>query len=170
MGDIEGSGGSGYGGAGRMLSQLLTEMDGVQEMQGVMVVAATNRADMIDTALLRPGRFDRIVYVPNPDRNTRVRILEIHTRGKPISRDIDLSKIAEQTEGFSGADVAAVPNTAISLVLHEYLQKYPTPEDAAKHSSDAIVSLRHFEDVVRKIKTQRETKPGEPVASLAHYR
>ena len=170
MGDIEGSGGSGYGGAGRMLSQLLTEMDGVQEMQGVMVVAATNRADMIDTALLRPGRFDRIVYVPNPDRNTRVRILEIHTRGKPISRDIDLSKIAEQTEGFSGADVAAVPNTAISLVLHEYLQKYPTPEDAAKHSSDAIVSLRHFEDAVRKIKTQRETKPGEPVASLAHYR
>jgi len=170
MGDIEGSGGSGYGGAGRMLSQLLTEMDGVQEMQGVMVVAATNRADMIDTALLRPGRFDRIVYVPNPDRNTRVRILEIHTRGKPISRDIDLSKIAEQTEGFSGADVAAVPNTAISLVLHEYLQKYPTPEDAAKHSSDAIVSLRHFENAVRKIKTQRETKPGEPVASLAHYR
>jgi transitional endoplasmic reticulum ATPase len=170
MGDIEGSGGSGYGGAGRMLSQLLTEMDGVQEMQGVMVVAATNRADMIDTALLRPGRFDRIVYVPNPDRNTRVRILEIHTRGKPISRDIDLSKIAEQTEGFSGADVAAVPNTAISLVLHEYLQKYPTPEDAAKHSSDALVSLRHFEDAVRKIKTQRETKPGEPVASLAHYR
>ncbi|HEY6667593.1 MAG TPA: CDC48 family AAA ATPase [Candidatus Nitrosopolaris sp.] len=170
MGDIEGSGGSGYGGAGRMLSQLLTEMDGVQEMQGVMVVAATNRADMIDTALLRPGRFDRIVYVPNPDRNTRVRILEIHTRGKPISRDIDLGKIAEQTEGFSGADVAAVPNTAISLVLHEYLQKYPTPEDAAKHSSDALVSLRHFEDAVRKIKTQRETKPGEPVASLAHYR
>src|SRR2546428_2919192 len=101
MGDIEGSGASGYGGAGRMLSQLLTEMDGVQEMQGVMVVAATNRADMIDTALLRPGRFDRIVYVPNPDRNTRVRILEIHTRGKPISRDIDLSKIAEHTEGFS---------------------------------------------------------------------
>jgi transitional endoplasmic reticulum ATPase len=170
MGDIEGSGASGYGGAGRMLSQLLTEMDGVQEMQGVMVVAATNRADMIDTALLRPGRFDRIVYVPNPDRNTRVRILEIHTRGKPISRDIDLSKIAEQTEGFSGADVAAVPNTAVSLVLHEYLQKYPTPEDAAKHSSDALVSLRHFEDAVRKIKTQRETKPGEPVASLAHYR
>jgi transitional endoplasmic reticulum ATPase len=170
MGDIEGSGSSGYGGAGRMLSQLLTEMDGVQEMQGVMVVAATNRADMIDTALLRPGRFDRIVYVPNPDRNTRVRILEIHTRGKPISRDIDLSKIAEQTEGFSGADVAAVPNTAVSLVLHEYLQKYPTPEDAAKHSSDALVSLRHFEDAVRKIKTQRETKPGEPVASLAHYR
>ena len=134
MGDIEGSGASGYGGAGRMLSQLLTEMDGVQEMQGVMVVSSqTNRADMIDTALLRPGRFDRIVYVPNPDRNTRVRILEIHTRGKPISRDIDLSKIAEQTEGFSGADVTAqIPNTAISLVLHGTFQKYPTPEDPTK--------------------------------------
>ena len=148
----------------------MTELDGLEILTNVVVIAATNRPDIIDPALLRPGRFDKIVYVPNPDRNTRVRILEIHTRGKPISRDIDISKIAEQTEGFSGADVAAVPNTAISLVLHEYLQKYPTPEDAAKHSSDALVSLRHFEDAVRKIKTQRETKPGEPVASLAHYR
>ncbi len=168
-GGMEG-GGSGYGGTERMLSQLLTEMDGVQQMQGVMVIAATNRVDMIDTALLRPGRFDKIVYVPNPDRNTRVKILEIHTKGKPISREIDLRKIAEKTEGFSGAEVSAVVNTAISLVLHEYLQKYPTPEEAAKHCSDAVVSSQHFEDAVRKIKTQRETKPGEPIASMVHYR
>jgi transitional endoplasmic reticulum ATPase len=125
---------------------------------------------MIDTALLRPGRFDKIVYVPNPDKNTRVRILEVHTKGKPISRDIDLTKIAEKTDGFSGAEVSAVVNTAISLVLHEYLQKYPTPEEAAKHCSDALVSSRHFEDAIRKIKKQRETKPGEPVASLVQYR
>jgi len=124
---------------------------------------------MIDTALLRPGRFDKIVYVPNPDKKTRVKILEIHTKGKPLSRDIDLNIIAEKTEGFSGADVAAIPNTAISLVLHEYLQKYPTPEDAAKHSSEALVSLPYFEDAVRKIKVQRETKPKEPVASMAQY-
>jgi transitional endoplasmic reticulum ATPase len=169
MGGIEG-GGSGYGGTDRMLSQLLTEMDGVREMQGVVVIAATNRGDMIDSALLRPGRFDKIVYVPNPDINTRVRILEIHTKGKPVSRDIDLNRIAKATEGFSGADVAAVTNIAISLVLHEFLQKYPTPEEAAKHSSEALVSLRHFDDAVRKIKTQRDTKPGEPVTNLVQYR
>ena len=65
--------------------------------------------------------------------------------------------------------MSAVANTAISLVLHEYLQKYPSPEEAAKHCSDAVVSMQHFEDAVRKIKTQRETKPAEPVARMAHY-
>ena len=169
MGGVEG-GSSGNGGTDRMLSQLLTEMDGVREMTGVVVIAATNRGDMIDSALLRPGRFDKIVYVPNPDTVTRVKILEIHTKGKPISRDIDLDRIAKVTEGFSGADVASVTNTAISLVLHEFLQKYPSPEEATKHSSEALVSLRHFEDAVRKIKKQRETKPGEPVTNLVQYR
>ena len=169
MGGVEG-GSSGNGGTDRMLSQLLTEMDGVREMTGVVVIAATNRGDMIDSALLRPGRFDKIVYVPNPDAVTRVKILEIHTKGKPISRDIDLNRISKVTEGFSGADVASVTNTAISLVLHEFLQKYPSPEEATKHSSEALVSQRHFEDAVRKIKKQRETKPGEPVTNLVQYR
>jgi transitional endoplasmic reticulum ATPase len=169
-GGMEGGGGGGGTGMERMVSQLLTEMDGIQEMQGVVVIAATNRADMIDTALVRPGRFDKIVYVPNPDKKTREKILEIHARGKPIGRDIDLSKIVEKTEGFSGADVSAIVNTAISLVLHEYLQRYPTPEEAAKHASDAIVLMRHFEDAVKKIKTQRDTKPGEPVTTISHFR
>jgi len=79
-------------------------------------------------------------------------------------------KIAEMTNGFSGAEVSAVVNTAISLVLHEYLQKYPSPEDAAKHSSDAVVSAQYFEDAVKKIKKQRDTRPGEPIASMATYR
>jgi transitional endoplasmic reticulum ATPase len=167
--------GMGEGGVGihtgteRMVSQLLTEMDGIQEMHGVVIIAATNRIDMIDTAFLRPGRFDKIIYVPNPDMKTREKILEIHTKGKPISRDIDIKKIADKTEGFSGADVSAIVNTAISLVLHEYLQRYPSPEDAVKNTSKAIVSMQHFEDAVKKIKTQRETKPGETVA-LSHYR
>ena len=163
-------GGSGFSGTQPILSQLLTEMDGVQQMQGVMVIAATNRVDIIDTALLRPGRFDKIVYVPIPDKNTRIRILEVHIKGKPVGRDIDLMKIADMTNGFSGAEVSAVVNTAISLVLHEYLQKYPTPEEAAKHTSDAVVSSQYFEDAVKKIKKQRETRPGEPVASLVQYR
>ena len=110
-------------GTERVVSQLLTEMDGIKQMHGIVVIAATNRVDMIDTALLRPGRFDKIVYVPNPEIKTRQKILEIYTKDKPISRDIDLKKIAEKTDGFSGADVSAVVNTAISLVLHEYLQK-----------------------------------------------
>src|ERR687883_1178623 len=157
-------------GTERMLSQLLTEMDGIQDMQGTVVIAATNRVDRIDPALIRPGRFDKIVYVPNPDKNTREKILDIYTKGKPIGRDIDLKKIAEKTEGFSGADVSAIVNTAISLVLHEYLQKYPTPEESVKHASDAIVLMHHFEDAVKKIKTQRDTKPGEPVTTISHFR
>ncbi len=154
--------------AERMVSQLLTEMDGIQEIHEVVILAATNRIDMIDTALLRPGRFDKIVYVPKPDVNTRQKILEIHTKGKPLGRDVDLITIAEVTEGFSGADVSAVANTAVSLVLHEYLAKYSTPEEAAKHSSEALVSMQHFEEAVKKIRIQREMKPGEKI-TLPQY-
>ena len=134
----------------RMMSQLLTEMDGIQEMQGVVIIAATNRVDMIDTALLRPGRFDKIVLVSNPDRNTRERILEIHIKGKPVSKDIDLGRVADLTDGFSGADMSAVANTAISVVLQEYLAKYNTPEEAAKHTSEALVSMKQFEEAIKK--------------------
>ncbi|MEW6603663.1 MAG: CDC48 family AAA ATPase [Thermoproteota archaeon] len=166
-------GGMDYGGGGgteRMVSQILTEIDGISELRGVVVLGATNRPDMIDPALLRPGRFDRIVLVPNPDSQTRAKILEIHARGKPIGKDVDIQRIAEaMTEGFSGADTAAVVNTAISLVLHEYLAKYPTPEEAAKHASEARVTMHHFEDVVRKIRTQRDTRPKEAM-TLSHYR
>ena len=153
----------------RVVSQLLTELDGIQALSGVVVLAATNRADMIDPALLRPGRFDKIVFVPMPDKAARQKILEIHSKDKPIGPDIDLMKVAELTEGFSGADTSSVANTAVSLVLHEYLAKYPTPEEAAKHASEAHVMMRHFEEAVKKIKTQREGKPGEKV-TVPYYR
>src|SRR5215813_4564537 len=153
----------------RMVSQLLTEMDGIQkEIHGVVVLAATNRVDMIDTALLRPGRFDKIVYVPKPEVKTRQKILEIHIKGKPIGRNVDLRRITELTEGFSGADVSAVANTAVSVVLHEYLAKYSTPEEAAKHSSEAVVSMANFEEAVKKISTQRQMKPEEKMI-LSQY-
>ena len=156
-------------GTERMVSQLLTEMDGIQELNGVVIIAATNRLDMIDSALLRPGRFDKIVFVPMPDKAARQRILEIHAKGKPMGPDVDFAKVAELTEGFSGADTSAVSNTAVSLVLHEYLAKYPTPEEAAKHASEAHVMMRHFEEAVKKIRSQRDSKPRESVA-LSHYR
>ena len=84
---------------------------------------------MIDMALIRPGRFDKIVFVPKPDRKTRQVILEIYVKDKPIGQDVNMKTIADATEGFSGADVSAIANTAVSLVLHEYLQRYPTPEN-----------------------------------------
>ena len=153
----------------RVVSQLLTELDGIQALSGVVVLAATNRSDMIDPALLRPGRFDKIVFVPMPDRLARQKILEIHSKDKPLGPDLDLGKIAELTDGFSGADTSSVANTAVSLVLHEYLARYPTPEEAAKHVSEAHVMRRHFEEAVKKIKAQREGKPGERV-TVPYYR
>jgi transitional endoplasmic reticulum ATPase len=153
----------------RVVSQLLTELDGIQSLQGVVVLAATNRVDMIDTALLRPGRFDKLIFVPLPDKAARKQILEIHCKDKPLAEDVDLDKIAEMCEGFSGADVAAIANTAVSLVLHEYLAKYPTPEEANKHVSEAKVQMRHFEEAVKKIKQQKEGKPGEKV-TVPYYR
>src|SRR5881296_3191899 len=153
----------------RVVSQLLTELDGIESLHGVVVLAATNRADMIDPALLRPGRFDKIVFVPMPDKAARLKILEIHSKDKPVGPDVDVPKVAELTEGFSGADTSSVINTAVSLVLHEYLAKYPTPEEAAKHASEAHVMMRHFEEGVKKIKTQREGKPGEKV-TVPYYR
>jgi transitional endoplasmic reticulum ATPase len=162
-------GGGGSGTNDRVISQILTELDGISELHGVVVLAATNRPDMIDTALLRPGRFDRIVFVPNPDKRTRKRILEIYSQDKPIASDVNPEKIAEITEGFSGADTSAIVNTAVSLVLHEYLAKYPTPEEATKNASEAHVMMRHFEEAVKKIRTQRERKPEETRA-LSYYR
>src|ERR687887_1723164 len=100
LGGMEG--GEGTGGTNtRIMSQLLTELDGIEQLHGVVVIAATNRVDMIDPALLRPGRFDKIVFVPKPDRITRQKILEIYTKGKgkPTSHDVDLNKIADITEG-----------------------------------------------------------------------
>jgi transitional endoplasmic reticulum ATPase len=153
----------------RVVSQLLTELDGIQSLSGVVVLAATNRADIIDTALLRPGRFDKILLVPLPDKSARQKILEIHSKDKPLGTDVNLARIAEMTDGFSGADTSSVINTAVSLVLHEYLAKYPTPEEAARHASEAHVMMRHIEESVKKIKAQREGKPGEKV-SVQYYR
>ena len=153
----------------RVVSQLLTEMDGIHSLNGVVTIAATNRSDMIDPALLRPGRFDRIVYVPLPDKTTRKKIIEIHSSDTPISKDIDFEKIAELTDGFSGADVSSVVNTAVSIVLHEYLQKYSSPEDATKHAAEAHVTMKHFEDAIKKIKGQKENRSGEKL-TVPYYR
>jgi transitional endoplasmic reticulum ATPase len=161
--------GRGSGGGDRVVSQMLTEMDGINELQDVVVIAATNRPDMIDKALLRPGRFDRIVFVPNPDLKARSSILHIHAQAMQLGSAINLEQIAALTDGFSGADVSAVVNTAASIVVKEYLTKYPSAEEAGKHISEAVITMRHFEEAVKSIKKQREMKPKENV-EMAQYR
>ncbi|MEX0910874.1 MAG: CDC48 family AAA ATPase [Nitrosopumilaceae archaeon] len=164
----------------RVVSQLLTELDGIETLHGVVVLAATNRADMIDTALLRPGRFDKIILVPMPDKESRKKILEISTKEIPIDKElkneagknpdyVDLEKLSESTDGLSGADVASVANTAVSLVIHEFLAKYPDQKEAEKQATTAKVTMRHFEEAVRKVRTQKELKIGEKVA-VPYYR
>ena len=92
----------------RIVNQLLTEMDGIQILKDVVVIGATNRPDILDPALLRPGRFDRVIFVPPPDVEGRYQIFQIHTRDMPLADDVDLRKLAEMTEGYTGADIEAV--------------------------------------------------------------
>ncbi|MGC9148237.1 MAG: CDC48 family AAA ATPase [Sulfolobales archaeon] len=109
----------------RIVNQLLTELDGIKPLRGVVVIAATNRPDLVDPALLRPGRFDRVIYVPPPDKNARLEILKIHTRKVPLAEDVDLTKLAEMTEGYSGADLEALVREAVLLALRERLEVRP---------------------------------------------
>ncbi|MDG6929031.1 MAG: CDC48 family AAA ATPase [Nitrososphaerota archaeon] len=153
----------------RVVSQLLTELDGIQPLAGVVVLAATNRIDMVDPALLRAGRFDKLVYVPLPDKLARLEILKIHSAGKPLAGDVDFAKIAESTDGFSGADLGSVINTGVSLVLQEFLNKYPNPEDAKKHVNESAISMRYLEDAVKKVRASREGKLIEK-APVPYYR
>jgi len=112
--------GMGYADSGvseRVISQLLTEIDGIEALQNVAVVAATNRPDILDPAVLRPGRFDRLIYVPAPDEQSLVQILKIHTRGMPLVKDVNLSELARNMAGYSGADVEAVCREAAMNAL-----------------------------------------------------
>ena len=159
----------------RVVSQLLTELDGMENMHGVVVLAATNRADMIDTALLRPGRFDKIIQIPLPDKESRKNILRINAKKIPTvdSPDdpqcVNFDKISEMTDGLSGADTASIANTAVSLVIHEFLDAYPDVKDVEKKSAEARVTMRHFEEAVKKVREQKDLKIGEKLA-VSYYR
>ena len=105
-----------------VVSQILTEIDGLEEMRGVLIMAATNRLDIVDEALLRPGRFDRIIEVPNPGVREREEILRIHTKRKPLDKDVDIRGLAGLAKGFSGAEIAAVANDAAISALERYVR------------------------------------------------
>ncbi|MEM3229340.1 MAG: AAA family ATPase, partial [Fervidicoccaceae archaeon] len=106
----------------RIVNQILTEMDGIQPLTNVVVIAATNRPDIIDPALLRPGRFDRLIYIPPPNKESRLSILKIHTKRVPLAQNVDLEKLAEMTEGYTGADLEALVREAVMLALREKLE------------------------------------------------
>lgn len=105
------------------LNQLLVELDGFNNVQNVVVIAATNRIDLLDEALLRPGRFDRKIYVGNPNYNSRLKILEVHTKNKPLDKKINLSDIANKTHGFSGAQLANIANEAALKAIRDKNKK-----------------------------------------------
>ena len=159
----------------RVVSQLLTELDGMENMHGVVVLAATNRADMIDPALLRPGRFDKIIQIPLPDKESRKSILKINAEKIPTitetsdPKHIDFEKLSEITDGLSGADTASIANTAVSLVIHEFLDSHPDVKDIEKTSIDAKVSMKHFEEAVKKVREQKDLKLGEKLVA-SYYR
>ncbi len=132
----------------RVVSQLLTEMDGLEALNDVVVIAATNRPDMIDPALLRPGRFDKSILVAPPDEESREAIFGIHTRGKPLEDDVDLKKLASMTEGCTGADIAAICNEAVMTSVRRLVASGEVPDQS---TIDACkVSMKDFEDAVGK--------------------
>jgi transitional endoplasmic reticulum ATPase len=136
----------------RLISQLLTELDGLEILTNVVVIAATNRPDIIDPALLRPGRFDRLLYVPPPDKDSRLQIIKIHTKKKPLAENISMDKLASETEGYTGADIASLSSAAVMLALREHVSRYDDPKQADSHIHELKIHMRHFEEAMKKIR------------------
>jgi transitional endoplasmic reticulum ATPase len=136
----------------RLISQLLTELDGLEILTNVVVIAATNRPDIVDPALLRPGRFDRLLYVPPPDKNSRLQIIKIHTKKKPLAEDINMDDLVGRTEGYTGADIASLASAAVMLALREHVAKYKDPKEADSHQQELKIHMKHFEDAMKKIR------------------
>lgn len=142
---------SGDSGVGeRMVSQLLTELDGLEELEDVVVVATTNRPDLIDSALLRPGRLDRHVHVPVPDEEARRAIFAVHTRRKPLAEDVDLDELAAETDGYVGADIEAVCREASMAATREFINSVG-PEEAIDSVGNVRVSREHFEQALEEV-------------------
>ena len=123
----------------RVLDQLLTELDGLEVLQNVLFIAATNRPDLIDQSLLRPGRIDKLIYIGPPDAAGREKILRVHTANVPLAKDVSLKELAEKTEGFSGADLEGLVREATLLAIEE------------NNLNKSNVSLKHFEKILLKL-------------------
>jgi len=135
----------------RVISQFLTEMDGIEELKGVVVLGATNRLDIVDPAVLRPGRFDLLLELPVPDKKARRAIVQIHTKGKPLAKDVELKELVGKTEQFTGADIASLTRRASIWAIREFLEREKgrlTPENMKTFT----IKKKHFEEAIKAIK------------------
>ncbi len=142
----------------RIVNQLLTELDGIEPLRRVVVIAATNRPDIVDPALLRPGRFDRLIYVPPPDFKARLEIFKVHTRKMPLADDVNLEELAKMTEGYTGADIAAVCREAAIIALREEFKVRPVQMKHFLKALKVVPPSLTKEDIERYEKMARELK------------
>ncbi|MCL2149194.1 MAG: AAA family ATPase, partial [Methanomassiliicoccaceae archaeon] len=143
----------------RVISQMLTELDGLESLNDVVVIAATNRPDIMDPALLRPGRFDKSVFIGPPDRESRASIFRIHTKGKPLADDVDIEGLADRTDGCTGADISAICNEAVMAAVRRIVKpgKVPTDEEIG----ECKVGMADFVSAVDKFGPQASRKLRE---------
>ena len=146
--------------AERVISQFLTEMDGIEELKGVLVIAATNRPDRIDAALLRPGRLDLIFELTMPDEKSRQMIFRVHTKGKPLAQDVDLEMLAKEAEGFTGAEIEAVCQDAAMRAIRKAIEPKANPEIS--------LTMGHFRAALDYMIVRKE--PCAPIEPLAESR
>ena len=136
-----------------IVSQILTEIDGLEELHNVLIIGATNRLDIVDEALLRPGRFDRIIEVGNPDSKGRTHIFEIHTKKKPLENNVNIKKLVEMTDGFSGAEIAAIANRAALVALKRYVA------GKSQNIKEIKITQQDLVDAADKIRPQKKEAP-----------
>ncbi len=134
----------------RIISQMLTEMDGLETLHNVVVIAATNRPDLIDEAILRPGRFDRVAFIPLPDIDARRDIIRIHTRDMPLDKDVNLDELASKTDGFTGADVAGLCNEAALLRIRRFVGKGGRISDP--DARNLKIAMSDFQEAMEKVR------------------
>jgi len=147
----------------RVISQFLTEMDGIEELKGVVVLAATNRLDMVDPAILRSGRFDILFELPKPDEKTREEIFKIHTKNKPLAKEINLKEFAKDTEGKVGADIEFICRKAAMLAIREYIEAQSSKSKA--QSPELRITKQHFEKALGLMNTKDASQRGSGLAT-----
>jgi len=138
----------------RVISQFLAELDGIEELKAVVVLAATNRLDIIDPAILRAGRFDLILKLPDSDQDTRIKIFKIHTKGKPLDKNVNLNELAQETEGWTGADIEAMVRQASMKAVKEFIEKHKG-EPSQIEMKKFTVTKKHFKEANKSMKIQR---------------
>ena len=153
----------------RLVSQMLTEIDGLEDLKGVVIIGATNRPDIIDEALLRPGRFDRLLEIPIPDNNTRKQILQIHLKQKPLASDVDIDKLVALTDSFTGAEIESLVNaSAIAAVKEHVLAK---EQKEMHHDQITDYNIKDISKIneQKESKLKEEEKEEELAISMKHF-